>query len=121
MELRSPLVTHVSWGRIDVGPARYKDAKLFPGGSREWDWNETGTEHDVGVQLSDVQELIDRGARVIVISRGMYERLEVRDDLVAALRDRGVEVHVAKTLDAVALYNILAEQGPVGALFHTTC
>jgi hypothetical protein len=41
----SPQITHVSWGRLEVeGKAEpYKDAKLFPGGSREWDWRETGT------------------------------------------------------------------------------
>ena len=40
---RSPQINHVSWGRLEVeGEAEpYKDAKLFPGGSREWNWRET--------------------------------------------------------------------------------
>jgi hypothetical protein len=58
---RSPQITHVSWGRLEVegkaGP--YKDAKLFPGGSREWNWRETGTEHVPGIQPADVQELLE--------------------------------------------------------------
>jgi len=35
---RSPRINHVTWGRLEVdGEAEpYKDAKLFPGGSREW-------------------------------------------------------------------------------------
>jgi hypothetical protein len=43
-KIRSPRITHVSWGHLEVeGGRRFKDAKLFPGGSREWDWRETGT------------------------------------------------------------------------------
>jgi hypothetical protein len=55
----------------------YKDAKLFPGGSREWDWRETGTEHVPGIQPADVQELLGHGAKVVVLSRGMAECLRV--------------------------------------------
>jgi hypothetical protein len=43
---RSPRITHLSWGRIEVeGGRTFKDAKLWPGGVREWDWQETGTRH----------------------------------------------------------------------------
>src|SRR5256886_9721884 len=44
---RSPRIKHVSWGRLEIeGEAEpYKDAKLFPGGSCEWNWRETGTAH----------------------------------------------------------------------------
>ena len=68
---RSPQITHVSWGRLEVeGKAKpYKDAKLFPGGSREWNWRETGTVHVPGIQPADVQELLDHGAKVVVLSR----------------------------------------------------
>jgi len=75
----SPRIKHISWGRLEVeGRADpYKDAKLFPGGSREWNWRETGTDHVPGIQKVDVQELIDHGAKIVVLSRGMKECLEV--------------------------------------------
>src|SRR5205823_318998 len=40
---RSPRISYISWGRLEVeGRAEpYKDAKLFPGGSRGWNWRET--------------------------------------------------------------------------------
>jgi len=55
----SPRILHVSWGKLKVeGRAEpYKDAKLFPGGSREWNWRDTGTSHRPGIQIADVQAL----------------------------------------------------------------
>lgn len=119
----SPRITHLSWGRLEVegktGP--YKDAKLFPGGSREWDWRETGTNHAPGIQPGDVQELLDRGATVVVLTRGINGRLQISPETGQFLSDRGIRVHVLQTEEAVNTYNELAETEPVGALFHTTC
>ena len=120
---RSPQITHVSWGRLEVeGKAKpYKDAKLFPGGSREWNWRETGTEHVPGIQPADVQELLDHGAKVVVLSRGMTECLRVSGETLDFLKEGRIEAHILPTTEAAELYNRLAKQGPVGGLFHTTC
>jgi hypothetical protein len=100
----------------------FKDAKLYPGGAREWDWRETGTSHDPGIQPADVEELLDHGARVIVLARGMNGRLQVKDETLQRLDDAGVEVHVHSTEEAVETYNELRSDGvPVGGLFHSTC
>ncbi len=43
---RSPAIIHLSWGRMEMdGYAPFKDAKVYPGGAREWDWRETETHH----------------------------------------------------------------------------
>jgi hypothetical protein len=119
----SPRIVRCAWGRIEIEgrSAPCKDAKLYPGGSREWDWTETGTHHDPGILPADVEELIDRGSEVVVLSRGHHERLGVRPDTLRLLRDRGVEVHVLETSRAVLLYNELRETRRVAGLFHTTC
>lgn len=120
----SPPIDHVSWGRLEVdgGAQSFKDAKLYPGGARAWDWNETGTSHVPGIQPADVDELLDHGARVVVLSKGMNERLQVHPKTLQMLDERGVDVHVLQTNDAVARYNELQEDGvPVGGLFHSTC
>lgn len=120
---RSPRIKHVSWGRLEVeGQLEpYKDAKLFPGGSCEWNWRETGTAHKPGIQIADVQELLDHGAKVVVLSRGMAECLHVPRETIEFLKNRQIAAHVLPTKEAVALYNKLAETEAVGGLFHTTC
>lgn len=121
-EATSPRIEELEWGRVAVqGGRSFKDAKLFPGGAREWDWNETGTRHRPGIQPADVEELLEHGARVVVLSRGQQERLGVPDDTLDWLRERDVEAHVLETRAAVRRYNELREDAAVGALIHSTC
>lgn len=120
--LPSPRITRLSWGRMEVeGAGAGKDFKLWPGGARPWDWNETGTRHVPGIQPCDVEELLDRGSTVVVLSRGMERRLQVCPETLELLEGRGVTVHVEETGAAVELYNELVEHAPVGGLFHSTC
>jgi hypothetical protein len=117
----SPRITRLSWGRLDVEDGSFKDAKLFPGGSREWDWNETGTRHTPGIQPTDVEELLEHGATVVVLSKGFHERLGVCQETLRMLEEKGVGVHVEQTEAAVERYNELSEHERVGALIHSTC
>ena len=119
---RSPRITQLSWGRIEVeDEATFKDAKLFPGGAREWDWRETGTHHVPGIQPGDVEELLARGATAVVLSKGILERLQVCPETLALLEERGIPVHVLQTEAAVRRYNALSESEKVAGLFHSTC
>lgn len=120
--IRSPRITHISWGHMEVdGVGTGKDFKLYPGGGRAWDWNETGTRHVPGIQPADVQELIEQGSEVIVLTRGMELVLQTCPETLALLQDRNIPVHVEETRAAVELYNRLAETEAVGGLFHSTC
>jgi hypothetical protein len=119
---RSPRISHFTWGQLELeGGERFKDAKLYPGGARAWDWRETGTRHVPGIQPADVEELIGHGARVVVLSRGVLEALQVCPETLALLKNRGIPAHVLQTEAAVRLYNQLAVEHPVGGLFHSTC
>jgi hypothetical protein len=121
-QARSPRISQLSWGRVDVeGHGSFKDAKLYPGGAREWDWRETGTRHDPGIQPADVEELLEHGAELVVLSRGILEALRICPETLALLQNKGISAHVLQTEEAVRLYNQLAEERPVGALVHSTC
>ena len=118
----SPAVEHFAWGEIRVtGHGEFKDVKLFPGGARAWDWNETGTRHEPGIQPADVQEFLAQGAEVVVLSQGVHERLQVCPETLALLEERGVEVHVLQSEAAVKAYEELRVGRRVAALIHSTC
>ncbi|MGD8426205.1 MAG: Mth938-like domain-containing protein [Balneolaceae bacterium] len=119
---KSPKINSIFWGKlITENGTQYKDAKLFPGGSREWDWNETGTRHVPGIQPADVEELLDKGAKIIVLSRGFQERLQVCEETTQLLKRKQLKYYILQTEKAVEKYNQLAEKYPAGALIHSTC
>jgi hypothetical protein len=103
------------------GHPTFKDVKIFPGGAREWDWCETGTWRVPGIQPTDVQELIEHGARAVVLSRGIWERLQVCPETLDVLAKNGIKAEVLQTEAAVERFNELRESMPVGGLFHSTC
>ncbi|XP_026185513.1 mth938 domain-containing protein isoform X2 [Mastacembelus armatus] len=102
--MSSPEIIFLSWGHMKVKgcATSYKDCKVWPGGSRAWDWRETGTDHYPGVQPADLEE--------------------VPSTTLDFVKQRGVDVRVLQTEKAVAEYNKLVSQGAkVGGVFHSTC
>ena len=120
---RSPRITRLAWGEMEVeGLQPGRDMKLWPGGGRPWDWREAGTHHVPGIQVRDVEELLENGARTVVLTRGMELVLQTCPETLDYLRARGVEFHVAEKNEAANIYNGLVERGEaVGGLFHSTC
>jgi hypothetical protein len=119
----SPAIRHLSWGLMEVDRlGTGKDVKLWPGGGRAWDWRETNTRHVPGIQVADIVELVDHGAAVIVLSRGMELVLQTCPETVTWLDEHRLQHHILETREAAALYNELAAQGvAVAGLFHSTC
>ena len=123
VDRKSPRVISSNWGSIEAEHiGRHKDLKLWPGGGREWNWEETNTQHDPGIQATDVQELLHHGSEIVILSTGRNMALQVSPDALRLLEDRGIRYHILETGKAIALYNLLAgESRCVGGLFHTTC
>ncbi|KER31186.1 hypothetical protein T265_02511 [Opisthorchis viverrini] len=131
----SPRIINMSWGSITVESTEngkinsnetvtYRDAKLWPGGSRAWDWAETGTGHMGGIQPTDVDELIAYNPDTVVLTRGVLYVLQVPESTQAYVREKlpGVELIVENSRSALTTYNAKVEQGKrVAALIHTTC
>jgi hypothetical protein len=123
IEEHSPKIGANGWGHLEIeGIGMLKDAKLWPGGGREWDWAETGTRHRPGIQPADVAEVLEHDVEVVVLSRGRELRLEVMESVRTVLDELGVRAVWAETGDAIGEYNRLASTGArVGGLIHSTC
>uniref|UniRef100_A0A452IYU4 Mth938 domain-containing protein n=4 Tax=Durocryptodira TaxID=1579337 RepID=A0A452IYU4_9SAUR len=124
LAMSSPEIASLSWGQMMVKgcSTTYKDCKVWPGGSRTWDWRETGTNHSPGVQPADLEEVVKKGVKTLVIGRGMSEALQVPASTVDYLKKNGIDVLVLQTEKAVKEYNALVAQGvKVGGVFHSTC
>jgi hypothetical protein len=122
-EVSSPRVETSSWGQIVVqGLGQFRDVKLWPGGGRAWDWNETGTCHRPGIQPSDVEELLAHSPELIVLSRGRQLQLQTAPETLALLEQHHIAVVQEETSMAIEAYNRSAQSGGrVAALIHSTC
>jgi hypothetical protein len=74
-----------------------------------------------GIQPADVRELIEHGARAVVLSKGIWQRLQVCPETLELLAENDIQVEVLQTENAVKRFNVLRESLPVGGLFHSTC
>jgi hypothetical protein len=100
----------------------FKDCKVWPGGARVWNWDETGTHHNPGIQIADIEEILEKDVEVIVLTRGQLGRLGVSPETEETLRERGISYHIENTKKAVRLFNEMTKQGKrVGGVFHSTC
>jgi hypothetical protein len=125
-ESENSIITHSSWGKTTVKHPdgslhHYEDVKIWPTGSRAWDWKENNTHHVPGIQIGDVTELLDK-ADIIILTRGMDEVLQVPQETIDYVKDNNKTVHVLRTQDAVILFNKLSQEGKkVAGVFHSTC
>jgi hypothetical protein len=112
-----------SWGQLEIeGFGEFGDAKLWPGGGREWDWTETNTHHVPGIQPAELRELLDHRPEVVVLSGGRELRLQTTAEALALLDEHNIEVVWDETSAAIEEYNRLAREGVrVAALLHSTC
>ena len=119
----SPNIGENGWGRIEIeGVGAFRDVKVWPGGAREWDWQETGTRHEPGIQPADVEELLAHHPEVVVLSRGRELRLQTCAETFALLSEHGVDVVHDETSAAIAAYNRHVGDGRrVAAVIHSTC
>ncbi|CAF0903969.1 unnamed protein product [Didymodactylos carnosus] len=127
---KSPQIKEISWGKVDIdsiGEVLGKNVQLYPGGASKWDWKESNTSHELGIQLADVQRLIDNKlCDVLVLSRGMEEQLQISEGVYDYFRTNGMKLnehyYIEQTEKAVEIYNQLSKrQRRVGALIHSTC
>lgn len=123
--MSAPIIKHLEWGKMiisqDGRDYQYNDCKLWPEKSKEWNWKETGTHHVPGIQIADLQEFIDK-VDVVILSQGMDLILQVPQQTIDYVKNKGKECHVGQTKDMADLYNKLVKEGKkVGGLFHSTC
>jgi len=117
-----PLIAEFRWGRIQDSVGRvFKDARLYPGGAEEWDWRRTGTRHDPGIQIGDLEDLLSTRPDVVILTRGVDLVLQVPEPTIEFVRAAGPLVLVLQTEEAVAEYNRRAVNERVVALVHSTC
>ena len=70
-----------------------------------------------GIQPADVQEMLDHGAKVVVLSRGMAECLRVSGETLDFLKERRIEAHILPTTVRRSSTTALQKKGQSAGCF----
>lgn len=127
----APIITKAIWGQIDTQSTTEqkalltnfsaRDLKIWPTGTKAWDWNQTGTRHNPGIQPADMEEFL-QNVDIVILTRGVQSVLQVPQATIDYAIAQGKTVLIGETPVMIDVYNSLVKQGKrVGGLFHSTC
>lgn len=107
------------FGSIQIDGKIYTtDILIYPDGRVTASW---WRRHGHRLALEDMEALLASDPAVIVIGTGVYGRMLPEPGLEKNLTDRGIELVLAPTDEAVSHFNRLRSSRKIGAGFHLTC
>ena len=113
-----PLIESYSFGRIVIEGHKYSSDVLVYPESVQDAWQRLEGHN---LQLEDLEDALRHSPDVLVIGTGTFGRMKVTSELKAILEQKGVNVIVARTGQAVRKYNEMQNEGEVVAALHLTC
>ena len=111
------MIDHYEFGSIIVDGKRYGyDVIIFKGKVKDW-WRKTS--HNV--EVDEAKELAGEGVKKIVFGTGEAGVMKVPEEVRDYLKQRGLEVIILKTSDAVDRFNQIYSDPSALAALHLTC
>lgn len=111
-------ISSYSFGRITIRGNTYtSDVIIYPGRVNSSWWRKEGHY----LQPVDLEEVVAAKPSAVIIGTGASGVMEVPAGTVRFLESKGIAVHVARTAEAVELYNSTPKDKPVVAALHLTC
>lgn len=105
------------FGRIKIdGDEHTKDVIILPGRVVANWWRQEGH----SLILEDFEDVIDELPARLVIGAGAYGRMKPDPKTIQSLEERGIDVEVLKTDEAVRRYGKL-DASEAAAALHLTC
>jgi len=111
------MIDHYEFGSITIDGKRYDhDVIIFKGRVKDW-WRKTS--HNV--EIDEAGELVGEGVKKIIFGTGEAGVMQVPQGVRDFLKQRGLEVIVLKTPDAVDRFNQIYSDPSAVAALHLTC
>ena len=124
-ELKKACITKARWGAIQFGSERevFKDVICYPEGHVRWDWAKTNTHHVPGIQIADIEQLLEKSnVELILLSSGFEDKLQIMDETLNYLKKKNIKYIFQDTSRIISEFNWELMKGTkVGALIHSTC
>ncbi len=117
---RKQKIDYYDFGTIVIENKEYdRDIIISPshGIIENW-WREEGHR----LKLTDIRDYLLENVDIVVIGTGYEGMMYVDKEVIQWFTNRGIEVKIAKSREAVEIYNKAIEEGRKALLFiHLTC
>jgi len=111
-------IEHYSFGKITIEGKTYtSDVIIYPGKVNASWWRK----HGHNLEIADLFDVLAAQPEVLVVGTGAMGLMKVPKETISHLQSKGIEVHFARTGEAVELFNKLQKDKIVIAAFHLTC
>lgn len=111
-------IEHYFFGKITIeGKIYTSDVIIYPEKVNASWWRKQG--HNL--EIDDLVDILSAEPEVIVVGTGAIGMMKVPKETIAHLESKGIEVHVARTGEAVEIFNKLQKDKVAIAAFHLTC
>ncbi len=109
------MIEYVSFGKLVFKGKVYRSDCIIEGKSinSRW-WRKEGDK----LSYEDIADLVNDKPDVIVIGKGFLNFLDIPESTISGLKEKGIEVIIKKTDDAVEMYNRLIGKKKVVGVFH---
>jgi len=117
--MTQPLIDDYNFGVIVIGGKVFRsDLVITPKSIFDDWWRLEGHR----LQIPDVRDYLAEEFDSVVIGTGYSGLMRVDPEVVELFKSKGCEVFIAKTKEAIKIYNRLVSKGKkVLAFFHLTC
>jgi hypothetical protein len=111
-------IQHYSFGSITIDDRTYtSDVIIYPDRVDSPWWRREGH----FLQMVDLKDVVKTVPEVVVIGTGHSGVMRVSDEVVRELKSKGIESRIARTTDAVNLFNEISRSKKTVACLHLTC
>lgn len=111
-------IQHYSFGKITIDGKTYtSDVIIYPDRVDSSWWRKEGH----FLQMDDLRDVVNAQPEVIIIGTGYSGIMNVSDEVISNLKSMKIDMHAARTTEAVDLFNKLSDLKKIVACLHLTC
>jgi hypothetical protein len=118
LEKEKVRIGHYSFGRITIDRKTYtSDVIIYPESVDSSWWRKEGH----SLHIVDLKDVIPANPEILVIGTGYSGAMVVPGETLSYIKSKGIDVHIARTAEAVELFNKFQKDKKTIAALHLTC
>jgi hypothetical protein len=111
-------IEHYSFGKIIIDGKTYtSDVIIYPEKVGSSWWRKQGH----SLHIDDLKDIIAEKPELLIVGTGNSGVMVVPHETVSYLKSKGIEVNIARTDEAVRLFNRFQKEKRTIAALHLTC